>query len=201
MEVYNFNMEFLKSNTFFVVDAFSVLTVIGQIIIAVLLVVLAKDHFTGTASKLTKLVSKNSLLLMLIVALAATLGSLFFSEISGWTPCKDCWLQRIVMYPQVVLLSIAVWRHDKEVAKYIVALSVIGILIAINHYWKQVEAAFFPMTEVDGVMVPCDASGVSCAATQIKFTFGYITLPMMALTAFVLNLLGSIVLIRTPHKL
>lgn len=180
-------MEFLKAHVFAVVDAYAVLTVIGQLIAAaVLVLLLTKSSF------ISRRIAPHALTLMLITALAATLGSLFFSDIAGWTPCKLCWLQRICMYPQVVLLAIALWKRDVNVARYLLALSVIGVLIAVYHYHEQVVAALTPVDP----SVPCDATGVSCAATQIHFTFGYITLPMMALTVFLLNILGSVAVLR-----
>ncbi len=138
---------------------------------------------------------------MLIVAAAATSGSLYFSDIAGWTPCKDCWYQRIFMYPQVLLLAVALWKKDRHIALYILTLSIIGMGIAIDHYAEQVEAAFAAVgaPEIDP-LIPCDNSGVSCAKTEIHFTFGYITIPMMALTAFVLNMIGSLFMLRQQRK-
>ncbi len=187
-------MDFLQAHTFDVVTLFSILTVIGQAIILLLLVPLFRPK-SGFHSWL----SRNALVLMFIVAAAAIVGSLFFSEIAGWVPCKDCWLQRICMYPQFVILLIALWKKDRGIALYILALSIIGAGIAVDHYADQVSAAFFPVPDEAGVNIllkPCDASGVSCAETQIHFTFGYITIPMMALTAFILNALGSVFLLR-----
>lgn len=186
------------------VTALSVLTVIGQIIIAVLLISLLSEKIRKRHTRVLSFFTKNALLLMLIVAIAATLGSLYFSEIALWTPCKDCWIQRIFMYPQVILLGIALWKKDTKIAPYILALSVLGIIIAVDHYTEQVRANFFPVPNEEGVnmlLKPCDASGVSCAKTQIHFTFGYITIPLMACTAFVLNTIGSLLLLRSQKKL
>ena len=41
------------------------------------------------------------------VAVVATLGSLYFSEIADFPPCRLCWYQRIGMYPLAVVLPIA----------------------------------------------------------------------------------------------
>lgn len=188
-------MHFLQSHTFDVVQGLALLTIAGQAIAALALIVFC----FAKRGKLAGWISKHGLTLMLIVALTATCGSLFLSEIAGWTPCKDCWLQRIFMYPQVILLIIALWKKDKNVAWYVAALSIIGAVIAALHYNEQFQAALHPVPDAEGVNVllkPCDASGVSCAATQIKFAYGYITIPMMALTAFVLNLLGSVFVLR-----
>lgn len=182
-------MEFL---IFPVVDALSVLTLLGDIFIAITLLA-----FLPSLRSIHAFISKHALVLMLIVACTATIGSLFLSEIAGWTPCKDCWLQRIFMYPQAVLLAIALWKRDRHIVLYILALSSIGAVLSIDHYADQIEATFFA-PPVDP-LVPCDASGVSCSTTY-TFRFGYITIPMMALTAFVLNALGSIVVLRQKKK-
>jgi disulfide bond formation protein DsbB len=178
---------------------FSVLTIIAQVIALVIMGCLIGELLTKRSSSLLSWCARHGILLMLIVAAIAMTGSLFFSEIAQWVPCKDCWLQRICMYPQVVLLAIALWKKDSTVARYILALSIIGMVIAVDHYSDQVHAAFFPQPDAEGVNIllkPCDASGVSCAQTQIQFAFGYITIPMMALSAFVLNALGSMLLLR-----
>ncbi len=171
-----------------IVDALSFLTVAGDVIVLVVLIALLTKM-----QRVTAFVTHHGLLLMLIVAVIGTGGSLFLSEIAGWTPCKLCWLQRIFLYPQVVLLAIALWKKDRNIAVYVLALSVIGAVIAVYHYWEQIHATFFlpPGTELE----PCDGSGVSCARTY-TFRLGYITIPMMALTAFLLNTLGAICMLR-----
>ena len=49
------------------------------------------------------------------VALLATAGSLYFSEVANYLPCTLCWYQRIAMYPLVLILGIAVLRRDTAV--------------------------------------------------------------------------------------
>lgn len=178
-----------------VVTFFSVLTVIGQLLSLLLLLLLAVK--VGRLAILKAWIGSHGILLMLIVAWAATLGSLFFSEIAGWTPCKLCWFQRIFMYPQAVLLAIALWKRDRNIAFYILILSLIGMVFAAVHYGEQVQLALHPLDPDLGK--PCDNTGISCARTPI-FEFGYITIPMMALTAFVMNALGSIYVLR-PNRL
>jgi disulfide bond formation protein DsbB len=176
-----------------VVYALSTLTVFGQALIILIGVSLIMENM-GKSNALTSWIANRGLVLMFIVALVSTFGSLFLSEIAGWTPCSDCWYQRIFMYPQVLLLSIALWKKDRSVAVYLLALSVIGAVIAAHHYSEQVEAALTPADPLK----PCDLSGVSCAKTPF-FRFGYITIPMMAFTAFVLNALGSIIVMKKKN--
>jgi disulfide bond formation protein DsbB len=43
--------------------------------------------------------------LTFVVALIATMGSLFFGEVLKYPPCTLCWYQRICMYPLVFILG------------------------------------------------------------------------------------------------
>ena len=44
-------------------------------------------------------VGPQALALAFVVAAVATAGSLYFSEVAHFTPCRLCWYQRICMYP------------------------------------------------------------------------------------------------------
>ncbi len=179
--------------TWNIVPFLSVLVVIGHAIIAACIFLLLDEFVAKRKSGIGLWTARHGLLLMFIVALTATLGSLYFSEISGWAPCKYCWIQRIFMYPQVILLAIALWKRDTTVARYILALCLIGGAYAAYHYYIQMYDIIASPTNP---ATPCDASGESCVKTPF-IMFGYITIPMMALTAFVLNALGSIFILRT----
>ncbi len=182
--------------TWNIVPFLSVLTVISHIIVVTLLMIVLYETWTKKRTPPSRWISERGLVLMLIVALTATLSSLYFSEISGWTPCKYCWIQRIFMYPQVILLSIALWKRDRTVARYILALCLIGAAYAAYHYSIQMhDIIASPVNPA----TPCDASGESCVKTPFAH-FGYITIPMMALTAFTLNALGSVFVIRSSGK-
>jgi len=130
--------------------------------------------------KLPEWIRTRSLLLAFSVALIATLGSLTYSEVLGYEPCKLCWIQRIFMYPQILVLGFAVWKHKGSSALIdtSLVLSVIGVIITLYHYLMQ--RGLIP----EG---PCAAIGysVSCAKVFVM-QFGYITIPLMALSAFLL---------------
>lgn len=182
----------LAQSTWTLVSTLSVLVVIGHLIIAFSIAVLLYEMVTKRTTALSALIANQGLVLMLIVSMIATLGSLYFSEVSGWVPCKYCWIQRIFMYPQVILLAIALWKRDRTVARYILALCFIGVAYAAYHYYIQMYDIIASPTNP---ATPCDASGESCVKTPFTH-FGYITIPMMALTAFVLNMIGSIQVLR-----
>ncbi len=116
--------------------------------------------------------------LSFLTALASLIGSLFFSEIAKFQPCTLCWYQRIFMYPLPLLLYIAIIKKDITIRPYIIAMSVVGIVIAIYHYFIQLFPESSPL--------PCEAfSPVSCVKGY-TFYYGFISIPFMSATAFLL---------------
>ena len=170
-------------------QALPILTIAAQILIVLLIILLLFTRFGKTSNALTDFIKDNALIIAFIVALVATLGSLFYSEIMGYEPCSLCWYQRILMYPQVILLGMAMVKRSVFIASYSIALSMVGGAIAAFHYYGQT---------VDNGVLSCDTLGqtASCV-TLFVLEYGYITIPMMALTAFVfINSLVCIVIFR-----
>jgi disulfide bond formation protein DsbB len=156
------------------------------IVTVVLLFIAEKMRIVKWFSKLRKSFAPYALMLAFTVALTSTLGSLFFSEVAKYQPCLLCWYQRIFMYPQALLLYLAILRKEIIIKPYLIALSVVGGLISTYHYFIQ----RFPAAEV----FRCDATGVSC--TRGSFYFGFISIPFMALTGFLLIII--LLLITEP---
>ncbi|MSW95180.1 MAG: disulfide bond formation protein B [Actinobacteria bacterium] len=112
-----------------------------------------------------------------VVAACATLGSLFFSEISGFVPCRLCWLQRIAMYPLFVILLVAALRRStREAFQYAAIFPIVGAAVAIYHLYIEAH----PEKETAG----CRLSAPGGCAVKWINEFGYLTIPTLALTAF-----------------
>lgn len=170
-----------KESALLVISLIADMVLASQIFIAIfaIVVILTRiDKKNKTLTKFIQFFSDNAIIFAFFVALFATSGSLFLSEIAHFTPCKLCWYQRIFMYPQVVLLGIASFKNDLAVKRYVLPLSVIGIVIAIYHYALQMSP----------IPLPCSDEVANCALKQLGY-FGYITIPMMSLTAFALIIL------------
>jgi disulfide bond formation protein DsbB len=110
-----------------------------------------------------------------VVAAVATAGSLFFSEYSHFIPCRLCWFQRIGMYPLAVILLIAAIRRDRRGgALYGLGGAIFGSIVAIYHIYIE----YHPEAETAACKV-----GAPCTIKWID-KLGYITIPVLALTAF-----------------
>lgn len=136
---------------------------------------------------------RNETILLLIwgQALVALLGSLFYSEILGYTPCDLCWIQRIFMYPLVVIYGIAAIKKDLSIALPGLILSGIGACVSIYHYLIQKLAAFQVFGDVCGE-IPCNLQYVNY--------FGFITIPFLAATAFIVMLILHIFLLGENRR-
>ena len=119
-------MSFIPSLNLFL----SFLTIIGQIIILIYII-----SFIINNKKIISFFSKKAVIFSLIISLVATLGSLFYSEIANFEPCKLCWFQRIFIYPQTVILITAALtkKSDKTTAYSSLTLSIAGMIISGYH--------------------------------------------------------------------
>jgi disulfide bond formation protein DsbB len=127
--------------------------------------------------KTKSFILENGLHLSFAVALVATLGSLYLSDVMHFTPCKLCWYQRILMYPMVLLLGIAAVRKDYKISTYVLPLSIIGGCISTYHYLIQKTSLFKAASNACGD-VPCDMDYLDW--------YGFITIPLLAFIAFVM---------------
>lgn len=146
--------------------------------------------------------------IILFQSRVATLGSLYygrygdpiknfmnwqrFNETNGFDPCEMCWFARICMYPILILIIIHFRNNDNKVADYIVALSGLGIIIEWYQYYYQMT---YSSNQVKAYIC-WDASGISCAATDIIYQW-FITIPFLCLLAFIILFISSI--LRKKH--
>ena len=106
------------------------------------------------------------------VAIISTLGSLIYSEVIELIPCDYCWYQRYIMYPLgVLLIFVTITKSYVRLAALVAGL---GSLISIRHIYLQNGGS------------PGGACSVE-APCSIKYVeiFNFISIPTMALTAFI----------------
>ena len=114
-----------------------------------------------------------------IIAAIAMIGSLYYSEIRGLTPCILCWYQRILMYPLVAITAVGLWKRDMMMPRYVLSMSIVGILVSGYHYSLQM----FKPAAVNA-FINCTKYGVSCTTVDISY-YGFITIPLLSFIAFV----------------
>ena len=162
-------------------------TVAMQLVTAAVLAAYIFPKTLPSAETITTLVGRWGMMCAFILSLASAIMTLIYSDILGFEPCPLCWWQRIFLYPQVVILGMALWKpfqYKVAALDFSIVLSVCGAGFALYHHLLQV---------MPSGSLPCPATGPSCAQLTI-FEFGYVTFPMMALALFALNIVVFLVL-------
>ena len=172
--------------THHVIVALAALGVAGQVIAVgyVLVVALAGVGVVKPFELVRSAIWGYELWAAFVVSAIATGGSLFFSEIAGFVPCELCWYQRICMYPLSIITLLAAIANDHRIARYLLPLPIVGACISVYHLMVE--------NGVVGQSNACLVSAPGGCATKWINEFGYVTIPTLALTAFVLliELLG-----------
>lgn len=137
-------------------------------------VVVVVGRLTGRADWIPD--GRTALVGALGIAAVATLGSLTFSEVFHFTPCRLCWWQRYAMYPLVPLLAVAAWRDDLTFRRVVVPVGLVGAGISTWHVLVQ------RVPSLSGTAT-CDATA-PCSGIWVE-GLGVFTIPTMALAGFV----------------
>lgn len=131
-------------------------------------------------------VRASGLWIICMITTGAMVGSLYFSEIVGFAPCKLCWYQRIAMFSIAIISFAAALRNDKNIARYTIVLAPLGLIVSTYHYLLE----WFPTleTNVCSLDVPC---------TAVWFReLGFVTLCFMAGCAFITVIAVSLAIMR-----
>jgi Disulfide bond formation protein DsbB len=170
---------------------FTALTLLANVAFVALLVVGVAALIPGgrgLSSRMVTTVGPLARPLALVVAVTATAGSLYYSEIAGFLPCELCWYQRIVMYPLTAILAVGVLRRDRTVFWYAAPFVVVGAPLALYH-WLVERVPSFSESSSCSVFVPC--------AVPYFEELGYVTLAFMSMSAFLL--IGALLVLGRAH--
>lgn len=157
---------------------------IGTILMAIFVIAIIADSFTQTKIVLT-LVKRYVWQISFVLALGGMTLSLIYSNVIGYPPCNLCWLQRIIIYPQVIIFGIGYMKKDINAFLYSGTLTSIGIIIALYHNWIDLGGNEF---------ITCD-KGVSCTARYVA-EFGFVTIPLMSLVLLVTLLVMTFIALK-----
>jgi len=160
----------------------ALLAVVAELATLVAVVLAAGGRFSNRIAELrdqaVAAVAPSALTLAFVVAAVCVAGSLYFSEVAHFPPCHLCWLQRFCMYPLVPILGLAAWRQPRGLRPLAAVLASIGAVIATYHVLLERN----PQWESS----VCDPKN-PCTLIWVE-RLGYLTIPTMALSGFLLIL-------------
>lgn len=163
------------------VQTFNTILALGTILLqASFIFVLLNFVLTRKGSSLTlQFIKQKVFLFVFFLGLSGLLISLFYSEIIGFPACKLCWWQRLFIYPQVLLFGFLLLkpfsRFKNLLVRIGILLSVVGSMISIFHIYIEHGGSSSLACAGDST------TAVTCTARYV-YEFGYITIPVMALT-------------------
>ena len=171
------------ANTFF-----TILTLLANaaVIVAVVLALgaLVSTRMRELGVAVLSAVGPSARLLAWIVATVTTLGSLYYSEIANFVPCRLCWYQRICMYPLAVILLVGLLLRDRRVRWYAAPFVIVGAPLSLYH-WLVERIDLFAKSSSCSAEAPCTVPWFQ--------ELGYVTLAFMAMSAFLL--IGTLLLV------
>lgn len=160
-------------STFLAIGAILIAAGIASLVV-LRLAALGAPAAAGLYGRVREAFAGYGLWLAWLMAVIATLGSLYYSQIAHFIPCEYCWYQRIAMYPLSVIIGIAAFRNDSTVRLHAYPLAIAGGLISAYHYIIQ--------------HIPDLAAGVCTTATPctaaLVWKFDFVSIPFMALVSF-----------------
>ncbi len=155
---------------------------IGTIVLLGITFILIILSIFKKQSVIVRIVAENAILVAGIASIMSIIGSLIYSNVIGYTPCDLCWWQRIFLYPLAIVFSIAYFKKDSKIFSYTVPLTIIGTLFSLYHNYIY-YGGYSPL--------PCSAAA-SCTQ-RFVFEFGFVTIPLMAISIFAFILTVSFI--------
>jgi len=151
-------------------------TIVLQIVILALVInlIFLKSH----ENTFLLFFKKYTFIFGFLAALGAFLLSLFYSNIVGFPPCELCWIQRIFLYPQLILFGMELYKRDRSIVDFSIVFAIFGSLVSMYHIYIE-NGGSSSLSCATGAT--STVGQVSCA-TRYIYEFGYITMPTMALT-------------------
>jgi len=151
-------------------------TILLQIVILCILIALA--FFRSRNNPLLIFFKDYTFILGFLASLGSFALSLFYSNVIGFPPCELCWIQRIFLYPQLILFGMELYKRDRSIVDFSIVFATFGSIVSLYHVYvenggtKGLACANIATTST---------TEISCA-TRYIYEFGYVTMPIMALT-------------------
>lgn len=158
-------------------DTFNLFVSLGVVILQLFIAIMVLTMIFGKKDNvILSFFREYGFYLGFLVSCGAVVISLFYSNVIGFPPCELCYLNRIFIYPQLILFSMELYKKDKSLVDFSIAFSLLSVITSLYHVYIERGGSS---------TLPCAAdtvNQVSCA-TRYVFEFSYVTIPVMALSA------------------
>jgi disulfide bond formation protein DsbB len=165
----------------FHIHTINLLFAIGGLGLLVATVALLYDYYYGNSAWYERYLAPHVWLAIMAVSFGGVFTTLLYSEVFGFVPCSLCWLQRVALYPQVIMSLVAFKQKDvTHFPLYGMALSALGFIVAVYQYIYQA----LPTEILTSGIMPCLADGSADCSKKVMEVFGFITFPFLSAVLF-----------------
>lgn len=116
-----------------------------------------------------------------LIALIASITSLYLSEVLNWQVCTLCWYQRLGIYPLAIILGIALYKEDTQIFSYALPFTIITLFFSLYQYLEQMIPGFGPIH-----FCTASISGMADCSKIDWSLFNFITLPLLSFICSIL---------------
>lgn len=104
---------------------------------AIVALLLNLIFFRSHTNQILIFFKKYTFVIGFLIALTSTMLSLFYSNVVGFPPCELCWINRIFIYPQVILFGMELYKRDKAIVDQTMVLAILSALVSIFHVYVE----------------------------------------------------------------
>lgn len=178
-----------------IVTAVTYLMGVGTLVINLALIIFIIGTFVSPVWRewLHEKVGSHGALVSFGILAASLVGSLFYSEVAGFAACIVCWVIRILLYPQIVLVGAYLYKPRRW-------LMVTSLVMSIGAF---VSAIYLVYLQYGGsAIINCGlfASLGSCETEYFRI-FGYVTIATMTLVSTAALVVCQAVSLHRKHYL
>ena len=109
----------------------------------------------------------------LAIVAASLVGSLFYSEVAGFSACLLCWIIRVLVYPQLLLLGAYLYKPQRRLLWITFVMSVLATVVSAYQVSLQSGGAAIINCAIVQSLGSCE--------TEYFRVFGYVTIASMSL--------------------
>ena len=181
-------------------DQYSTILAIGSIIIMIAIIIHYIMNKINNNNKLNVLLNRMNneiyIKIIFILSLLSLISAIIYEFIYHTPVCPLCWWQRVFIIPTIFLSFLQIKAKIKNEVN-IILLSVIGLIIAIYHYYLHYATLVLGWN----ISSPCSGNTflANCAESPILI-FGTITIPFMSMAFFFITIYLAIQSFRKNYN-
>lgn len=172
--------------TLAIIETTNYILALAVISLALMTAIILYDMHTKHA--LQKFIERWGIVVALFITSVGTILTLIYSEIFGIEPCGFCWLERMMLWPQVLIFLIVLSYKKTCIVRYGIAFSSVGLFISLYHHYIQMGGSQF-------IKCPAMGAGADCAK-RFLFEFGFVTFPFMGAILFAFLIVFSVYILK-----